>query len=84
MSGFNLSLQWHECVANYRSPNLHHKNYGSCHSLHTGRQLFSAALYRTWEIDPATYVAGLLQQAIKRAYHELVLDLLAVGFPVNA
>ena len=37
-----------------------------------------------WDIGPAAYAAGLLQQAIKRAYYDLVPDLSAVGSPANA
>ncbi len=37
-----------------------------------------------WDIGPAAYAAGLLQQAIKRAYYDLVPDLSAEGSPANA
>ena len=37
-----------------------------------------------WDIGPAAYAAGLLQQAIKRAYYDLVPDLSAVGSPATA
>ena len=37
-----------------------------------------------WDIVPAAYAAGLIQQAIKPAYHDLVPDLSAEGSPANA